>query len=86
VFEKVLATEHIVHKLIPPRTPWHNGKVERSHRSDQRYFYDHEKFGDVSELNGKLKSHLVWSNHKSMRVLGAVSPAVRLSSLLGSYH
>lgn len=30
------------YKLIPPRTPWHNGKVERSHRNDQRYFYDWE--------------------------------------------
>ena len=86
VFEKALAAEHITHKLIPPRTPWHNGKVERSHRSDQRYFYDHEKFGDVSELNYKLIYHLAWSNHKSMRILGRVSPAQRLSSLIGSYH
>ena len=26
----------ITHVLIPPRTPWHNGKVERSHRNEQR--------------------------------------------------
>ena len=39
-FDKVLKLLHIKHKLIPPRTPWHNGKVERSHRNDQRYFYD----------------------------------------------
>lgn len=25
---------HIQHKLIRPRTPWHNGKVERSHRNE----------------------------------------------------
>lgn len=25
----------IIHHLIRPRTPWHNGKVERSHRNDQ---------------------------------------------------
>ena len=39
-FDKALSKLGIKHKLIPPRTPWHNGKVERSHRNDQRYFYD----------------------------------------------
>lgn len=32
---------HIVHKTIRPRTPWHNDKVERSHRNDQERFYNH---------------------------------------------
>jgi len=36
-FEVVLNKAGISHKLIPPRTPWHNGKVERSHRNDQRF-------------------------------------------------
>ena len=39
-FDQALQLLEINHKLIPPRTPWHNGKVERSHRNDQRYFYD----------------------------------------------
>lgn len=39
-FDKALQKIGIKHKLIPPRTPWHNGKVEQSHRNDQRYFYD----------------------------------------------
>ncbi|MBE6853987.1 MAG: transposase [Ruminococcus sp.] len=34
----------VVHKLIRPRTPWHNGKVERSHRSNQERFYNFLKF------------------------------------------
>ena len=70
-FLEKLGTEHI---LIPPRTPWHNGKVERSHRNDQRYFYDWETFRSVEELNEKLKEHLKWSNNKSMRTLGGKSP------------
>ena len=86
VFEKALAKAKITHKLIPPRTPWHNGKVERSHRNDQRYFYDHEKFGSVEELNEKLSVHLQWSNNKTMRVLGRKSPALKLTDLLGSHH
>ena len=41
-FDIALEAAGISHKLIPPRTPWHNGKVERSHRNNQRYFYDWE--------------------------------------------
>ena len=73
-FDKALEKAGIAHKLIPPRTPWHNGKVERSHRNDQRYFYDWEKFRSLEELNEKLKEHLKWSNNKTMRTLGRRSP------------
>lgn len=73
-FDKALSALGINHVLIPPRTPWHNGKVERSHRNDQRYFYDWEKFKSVEELNIKLKKHLNWSNNKTMRTLGRKSP------------
>ncbi|MFR1517949.1 MAG: integrase core domain-containing protein [Clostridia bacterium] len=72
--DKLLEKCGIAHILIPPRTPWHNGKVERSHRNDQRYFYDWEKFRNVDELNEKLKGHLRWSNNKTMRTLGGKSP------------
>lgn len=81
-FEIALYDKGIAHKLIPPRTPWHNGKVERSHRSDQRYFYNWEKFSSLNDFNAKLVTHLTWSNSKSMRVLGRISPHERLSQLL----
>lgn len=73
-FDTVLKNAGIEHKLIPPRTPWHNGKVERSHRNDQRYFYDWEHFSSLEELNRKLAEHLIWSNNKTMRTLGRKSP------------
>ena len=73
-FDKALKQLGIHHKLIPARTPWHNGKVERSHRNDQRYFYDWETFSSVEELNRKLVDHLEWSNNKIMRTLGSKSP------------
>lgn len=41
---------HIVHKTIRPATPWHNGKAERSHRSDQNRFYDHLSFYFYEDL------------------------------------
>jgi len=81
-FEKALAEQGFRHKLIKPRTPWHNGKVERSHRNDQRYFYDFETFRSVNELNIKLKEHLKWSNNKRMRVLGRKSPQQKLMDFI----
>ena len=73
-FDVELRKLGIEHKLIPPRTPWHNGKVERSHRNDQRYFYNWETFRSIEELNAKLAEHLRWSNNKPMRTLGSKSP------------
>lgn len=81
-FDTALKAAGIAHKLIPPRTPWHNGKVERSHRSDQRYFYDWEKFSSVEEANQKLAEHLEWSNQKPMRTLGNRSPLEMLREKL----
>ena len=81
-FDKALTKLGIKHKLIPPRTPWHNGKVERSHRNDQRYFYDWETFRSVEELNEKLEKHLIWSNNKTMRTLGRKSPLQLLAEKL----
>lgn len=80
--DKALQKLKIEHVLIPPRTPWHNGKVERSHRNDQRYFYDWETFRTLDELNEKLSKHLVWSNNKTMRTLGRKSPAQLLAEKL----
>ena len=81
-FDKALQKIGIKHKLIPPRTPWYNGKVERSHRNDQRYFYDWETFKNVEDLNRKTEKHLVWSNNKIMRTLGNKSPKQLLTEKL----
>ena len=83
-FDKALRVLGIAHKLIPPRTPWHNGKVERSHRNDQRYFYDWEKFRNVEELNRKLAQHMIWSNNKPMRTLRDKSPSELLKEKLAA--
>lgn len=83
-FDIALQEAGIEHILIPPRTPWHNGKVERSHRNDQRYFYDWEKFTSVDDLNRKLSKHLAWSNRKVMRTLGNKSPIELLREKLAA--
>lgn len=45
----------IKHKLIRPRTPRHNGKVERSHRIDQERFYNFLKFYSYNDLKLQRK-------------------------------
>ena len=83
-FDIALKNAGVLHKLIPPRTPWHNGKVERSHRNDRRYFYNWENFASVKDLNRKLKDHLHWSNRKPMRTLGGKSPLDLLREILSN--
>ena len=46
----------IRHVYIKPRTPQLNGKVERSHRTDQEEFYQLLTYTDDVDLNRKLKS------------------------------
>ena len=60
----------IKHKLIRVYTPRHNGKVERSHRTDQENFYNHLQFKTFDELRDKMQSWLVRYNncpHSSLR-------------------
>lgn len=65
---------HITHKLIRPRTPWHNGKVERSHRNDQERFYNYLRFYSYEDLPAQMKRYLRRSNRIVMSVLGWKSP------------
>lgn len=65
---------HITHKLLRPRTPWHNGKVERSHRNDQERFYNHLRFYSYADLQLQMKRYLYRSNRIPMAVLEWRSP------------
>ena len=53
----------IEHKLIKPRTPRHNGKVERSHRNDNERFYKNLKFYSFADLQKQMKAYLRRSNN-----------------------
>ena len=54
----------IAHKLIRVATPRHNGKVERTHRTDQHYFYDDHRFFSLDDANRQLSIHLRWCNRR----------------------
>ena len=55
IFEKKLEELGIKHKLIKPKTPRHNGKVERSHRKDQERFYYNKVFCSFEDFKNRLK-------------------------------
>lgn len=64
----------IEHKLIRPRTPRHNGKVERSHRLDQERFYNHLQFYSYEDLKVQMKRYLVRYNNTPKPVLDWLTP------------
>lgn len=74
LFEKALAAYGIHHKLIRPFTPRHNGKVERSHRKDNEYFYATHKFYSLKDLAVQLAVHNRKYNNFPMRPLNWKSP------------
>lgn len=81
LFDKLCSTLGIEHKLIRPRTPWHNGKVERSHRNDQSRFYNHLRFYSYDDLKLQMKRYLYRSNRIPMQTLDWKSPLEKRSDL-----
>ena len=74
-FEKKLMELKIKHKLIKPYTPRHNGKVERSHRKDNEYFYATHKFYSFDDFKKQLAVHSRKYNNFPMRPLNWKSPS-----------
>jgi len=54
-FDVLCQKLNIIHYLIDPGKPQQNGKVERSHRSDQETFYEQTTYDTIEELAYKLK-------------------------------
>ena len=75
MFENELKRHGIHHKLIRPYTPRHNGKVERSHRKDNEYFYATHKFYSFDDFVKQLKVYNYNYNVFPMRPLNWKSSA-----------
>ena len=75
LFETTAAQLGIRHKLIRPYTPRHNGKVERSHREDQKRFYSCRSFYSLDDFAKQLAIHNRRSNNFPMRPLNYRSPS-----------
>lgn len=80
LFENTAAALGIRHKLIRPYTPRHNGKVERSHREDQKLFYDTHRFYSLADFGGQLAAHQSRTNDRPMRPLHWATPKEFLSA------
>ena len=76
LFERTAAALGIRHKLIRPYTPRPNGKVERSHREDQKRFYSCHSFYSLDDFQKQLTVHLRRSNNFPLRPLHWLSPNV----------
>lgn len=81
-FEKCLHSHGIQHRKIRPFTPRHNGKVERSHRKDNEYFYATHSFYSFEDFSRQLKVHNLKYNNFPMRPLGWKSPKDTLFDFL----
>ena len=58
-FDILCQRYNIIHYLIDPGKPAQNGKVERSHRTDQEMFYERNKFKTLEDLEMKIR---MWNN------------------------
>ncbi len=80
LFEQTLDALCIRHQLIKPYTPRHNGKVERSHRKDNKYFYASHKFFSFADFQKQLVAWNRKYNAFPMRPLNWRSPIQPLRS------
>lgn len=80
--DELLNELNIKHHKIRPRTPEHNGKVERSHRNDNERFYSYLKFYSLEDLRKQGKAYLKRSNNIPMAVLKYLTPMERRAELI----
>ncbi len=73
---------NIYHHRIRPRTPRHNGKVERSHRNDNERFYKTLTFYSLEDLRYQAAHYLKRSNNIPMAVLNYKTPKEQRQLLL----
>jgi len=59
-FDLTCAEQNILHYLIDPGKPAQNGKVERSHNTDQNMFYNRNVFRSKKDLEIKIRE---WNNY-----------------------
>src|SRR3989338_1231766 len=65
---------NIIHYLIDPGKPAQNGKVERSHRTDQEMFYNRNKFKTILGLKKAIKQWNINYNDLEHIALDGLTP------------
>ena len=72
--DRFCAERGIVHYLIDPGKPSQNGKVERSHRSDQETLYDAASFHSARDLRKRVALWNIEYNNLEHCGLGGKTP------------
>lgn len=73
-FDVICNNLGVDHYLIDPGKPAQNGKVERSHRTDQEHFYDQLKFKSFEELQYQLRLWNMYYNDTKHCALNGKTP------------
>lgn len=77
----VCQSKNIIHYLIDPGKPAQNGKVERSHRSDQEIFYDRHNFKNANDLKKRIRTWNEYYNNLEHCGLNGKTPNEMLELL-----
>lgn len=75
-FDKLCKKKNILHYWIHPRQPKENSYVERSHRLDEREFYQQ---GNISSTLSVMQKRIrewedIWNNIRPHGALGGLTP------------
>ncbi len=73
-FDILCGKKNIIHYLIDPGKPAQNGKVERSHRTDQEMFYDRHNFKTIIQLKKELRVWNIKYNNLEHCALDGLTP------------
>ncbi len=76
---------NIIHYLIDPGKPAQNGRVERSHRTDQEMFYDRQEFKTVLGLKKKIRQWNFYYNNLEHCSLDGLTPNEALARVQNVY-
>lgn len=80
-FDEFLKERGIRHKLIPIASPKQNGKVERSHLTDDEEFYNQRQFRKPAKRRKELSRFLhFYNNRRPNSALGWMTPLEKLWS------
>ena len=74
--------QNIIHYLIDPGKPAQNGKIERSHRTDQEMFYDRHNFKSILGLERAIKQWNINYNNLEHIALDGLTPNEALKKVL----
>ena len=82
-FTQHLESQGVRHKLIRIATPWHNGKVERSHRTDEEEFYRRFQLRSLPQAHRRLQNwNRRYNTDRPLAALGWRTP----SQVLNDYR